>query len=204
MPGSSPVQIVTTVWDRLQRALALNSKAAQESHVLVGVIAKKGGDEAHADSDITMIELAAIHEFGATVNLGARTRVSDRKQLPATTIRIPQRSFIRSTFKRADVTREMGELCAKLTSKVIQGMPLKQALGLLGAWGTAKVKDTINTRQTVGPDPQPNAASTIAAKGSDLPLVDTGRLINAITWLVKLGFNRDAGGRFTGGRAGGI
>jgi hypothetical protein len=201
MSGSSPVEVVTTVWDRIKRALMVNSKAAQESHVLVGVIAKKGGNEPHAPgSPISMIELAAIHEFGATIDVGARSRLSDRKQLPARTIKIPQRSSIRSTFKRPDVTRDMGELCGKLVTKVIQGMKLERALGLLGAWGVSQIRETINTRQTTGPDRQANAPSTIAAKGSDLPLVNTGRLINAITWLVKMGFNRDEKGRFTGGK----
>lgn len=182
MAGSSPVTVVTTVWERLQRSLAINSKAAQESHVLVGVIAAKGGDEPAADGGITMIELAAIHEFGSP-EAG-----------------IPQRSFIRSTFNRNDVRREMGELAGKLVTKVIHGMKLQTALGLMGAWGTAQIKNTINNRLTTGPENQELKPATIKAKGSTLPLVDTGRLINAIQWLVKLGYNRDEKGRFTGGK----
>lgn len=182
MAGSSPVQIVTTVWDRLQRALAINSKAAQESHVKVGIIAKKGGNQPAADGGITMIELAAIHEFGS----------------PAAGI--PQRSFIRSTFARDDVRKHMGELTGKLVTKVIHGMKLQTALGLLGAWGVSQIKSTIKERQTTGPEPQRNADATIARKGSDLPLVDTGRLLNALAWLVRLGANRDERGRFTGGK----
>jgi phage gpG-like protein len=182
MPGMSPVQINTTVWQRLQRALALNSKAAQESHVLVGVIAAKGGDAPAAEGGITMIELAAIHEFGSP-EAG-----------------IPQRSFIRSTFNRSDVRNEMGQLAGKLVGKVIQGMKLQTALGLMGAWGVAQIKNTVNNRMTTGPENQALKPATIKAKGSDLPLVDTGRLLNAIQWLVKLGFNRDSGGRFTGGQ----
>ncbi len=170
---------MTTVWERLQRTLKLNSKAAQESVVKVGIIASKGGDEPVEGGDITMIELAAIHEFGS----------------PAAGI--PQRSFIRSTFVRE--ANVMGEICGKLVTQVIQGMPLERALGLLGAWGVAQVKNTIKNRQTTGPENQANKPRTIAKKGSSLPLVDTGRLINAMTWLVHLGKNRDERGRFTGG-----
>lgn len=177
------MQIVKTGWNRLQRALALNSKAAQESHVKVGIIASKGGNEPHdASSGISLIEMMAIHEFGSP-EAG-----------------IPQRSSIRSTFARGDVHNELRELAAKVTTKVIHGMSLGQGLGLIGAWGVAKIKDTIKTRQTTGPESQANAPSTIRKKGSNLPLVDTARLMNALSWLVWLGRQRDAAGRFSGGK----
>jgi hypothetical protein len=35
--------------------------------------------------------------------------------------------------------------------------------------------------------PPPNAPSTVAKKGSSRPLVDTGRLVNAITWASIVG-----------------
>lgn len=182
MPGLSPVQINLTVWKRLQRALLLESAAAKESHVKVGIIASKGGNASVEGGDISMIELAAIHEFGS----------------PAAGI--PQRSFIRSTFARSENVNAMIELTAKLTTKVIHGMKLETALGLIGAWGVARIRETINERLTVGPEPQENAPSTIAKKGSDLPLVDTGRLKQALTWKVWIGAARDALGRFTGGK----
>lgn len=182
MPGQSPVQITTTVWKRLQRALALESAAAKESHVKVGIIASKGGKDTTADGGLTMIELAAIHEFGS----------------PAAGI--PQRSFIRSTFAREENHRQLVELTAKLTQKVIHGMPLERALGLIGAWAVARIRETIDKRLTQGPDPQENAPATIRKKGSDLPLVDTGRLKQSLTWKVWLGAARDALGRFTGGK----
>ncbi len=184
MAGSSPVQVVTTVWKRLQRALALNSAAAQESHVKVGIIAAEGGDAPAADG-ITMIELAAIHEFGS----------------PAAGI--PQRSFMRSTFNRNDVRSEMGELTGKLVTKVIHGMPLSRALGLVGAWGVDQIRQTIKNRQTQGPESQANRPATIRRKGSDLPLVDTGRLLGALSWLVWVGRARDESGRFVAGGEGG-
>lgn len=180
MAGKSPVQIVKTGWVRLQRALALNSKAAQESHVKVGIIASKGGSDTHSNG-LTLIEMMAIHELGS----------------PAAGI--PQRSSIRSTFARNDVRTEMGALTAKIVTKVIHGMRLEQGLGLLGAWGVAQIKSTIKERKTEGPDSQANAPATIKRKGSDLPLVDTGRLINAMQWLVWLGRARDESGRFAAG-----
>ncbi len=174
------VTVVRGSWDRLQRALLLNSRAAQESVAKVGILAAKGGDQTVAGTSITMIELAAIHEFGSP-EAG-----------------IVQRSFIRSTFARE--AQAMAELCGKLVTKVIYGMPLERALGILGAWGAAQIKTTIRERNTTGPEDQANRPSTIAKKGSSTPLVDTGRLINAISWSVWLGANRDAEGKFTGGK----
>lgn len=182
MPGKSPITINTTVWKRIQRALLLESAAAKESHVKVGIIASKGGKATVGDGDLTMIELAAIHEFGS----------------PAAGI--PQRSFIRSTFTRQENIKAMVELTGKLTSKVIQGMPLNQALGLIGTWAVARIRETIDERLTQGPENQANAPSTIRKKGSDQPLVDTGRLKQSLAWKVWLGAARDALGRFTGGK----
>lgn len=182
MAGKSPVTVVTTVWKRLQRALLLESAAAKESHVKVGIIASKGGKASVGDGGLTLIELTAIHEFGS----------------PAAGI--PQRSFLRSTFARPEVHRDMVELCAKLTQQVIHGMPLERALGLLGAWSVARIRETIDQRLTKGPEPQENRPSTIKKKGSDLPLVDTGRLKQALAWKVWIGAARDALGRFTGGK----
>lgn len=182
MAGSSPVQITTTVWKRLQRALLLNSAAAKESHVKVGVLAQKGGKATVPGGDISMIELAAIHEFGS----------------PAAGI--PQRSFIRSTFARQENHRALAEMAAKLTQRVIHGMPLERALGIIGTWAVARIRETIDQRLTEGPEPQENAPSTIRKKGSDLPLVDTGRLKQSLAWWVWIGRARDALGRFTGGK----
>lgn len=102
-------------------------------------------------------EIATIHEFGAP---GAN---------------IPARSFIRGTFRdRGPLT----EVTAKLATRVIKGgLVIERALGLLGTWAEAQIKRTIRNRI-----PPPLKPATIAAKGSSVPLIDTGRLINSITW----------------------
>ncbi len=171
-----------TVWKRLRRALLLESAAAKESHVKVGIIASKGGSATVEGGDITMLELAAIHEFGS----------------PAAGI--PQRSFIRSTFARSENHRALAEMAAKLTTQVIHGMKLERALGIIGTWAVARIRETIDQRLTTGPEPQENAPATIRKKESDLPLVDNGRLKQSLTWKVWIGAARDALGRFTGGK----
>lgn len=153
------VKIDTAVWDALRAKLG---KAA-EWYVKVGVLASAGGN---VDvGGITLTDLAAVHEYGS----------------PAAGV--PQRSFIRSTFQRADVASQLEKLLGKLARNLIADkLEVDKALDQLGAWASNQIKLTIKNRLTTGPEPQANKPSTIAAKGSDLPLVDTGRLLNAVTW----------------------
>lgn len=143
------------IWSKLYQMMLAQGK--QDAHVRVGVLASQGGGATHPGSDITMIELAAIHEFGS----------------PAAGI--PERSFIRSTF--ADQNKLLTVLRGVAKSIVEGKSTIKRGLGLVGVWAAAAVKATI----TEGKVEPPLEASTIAAKGSSLPLVDTGRLLGSIT-----------------------
>jgi len=128
------------------------------AHVKVGVISSKGGD-AKTDDGITMVELAAIHEFGS----------------PAASI--PERSFVRRTLaaKRRAIQQNVNKLARAIVKNTMGEM---RALELLGTWLAQEIKKTI----TAGPHlPPPLKPATIEAKGSDRPLVDTGRLVDSIT-----------------------
>lgn len=133
-------------------------------HVRVGVLAERGGNVQHGDAGLTLIELAAIHEFGSPV------------------ANIPERSFLRSTF-----TAKAGELKTvqgKIAQAIVErGMPVAQALNLLGAWAVSAVKSTI-TGTHIPPPLQPE---TVARKGSDRPLLDTGQLLGSISYVVVEG-----------------
>lgn len=146
---------------RLQALAQRVLRTLGTSTVKVGVLSSKGGD---ADRDgISMVELAAIHEFGS----------------PAANI--PERSFIRRTFAAKE--REVAAMSSKIGAAIFAGrMDARRGLEILGAWGATEVKKTITSGAGI---PPPNAPSTIAKKGSDRPLVDTGRLLGAITWEVK-------------------
>jgi hypothetical protein len=151
----------TKEWD----ALLARIRSLETMFVKVGILASKGGDARTDDGDLSMIELAAIHEFGS----------------PAAGI--PERSFIRRTF--ATKKDELAKLCEKLARAVITGkMPIDQALALVGAWGVAAVKKTVTEGSGV---PPPLKKATIARKGSDRPLVDTGRLLGALAYEVVKG-----------------
>lgn len=134
-----------------------------KSFVKLGVLADAGEDE-----QLDLVALAVIHEFGVDTD----------------NVYIPERSFIRSTLRQKK--DELAKLIASLVRKVIEDkMTEDQALGLLGEWGAAEIKKTIIEKRTEGPDPQENAASTIARKGSSTPLVGlTGQLTDSISYEV--------------------
>lgn len=140
-------------WKKLEDKLS----RVKGAHVKVGILASKGGNE---DRDgISMVELAAIHEFGS----------------PAAGV--PERSFIRRTV--AEKQDLIAKLTAKLAKRVVEkNFPIAQALGVLGTVVAAEIKKTVTVGAGVPPK---NAPSTIARKGSDRPLIDTGRMIDAVS-----------------------
>ncbi len=152
------VRVDKRLWDKLRA----KAKRLDKMHVKIGVLASKGGAAAHGPDQISLIELAAIHEFGS----------------PAA--HIPERSFIRATFniRRVNALRDM---VARLAKAIITNdLAPERALAMLGAWGAAEVKNTITEIDI----PPPLADSTVQAKGSSKPLVDTGLLKNSISYEV--------------------
>lgn len=116
---------------------------------------------ARNDGPIDNVTLAMIQEFG--------------------TDRIPARSFVRAPF--ADNRLKYEGILKKVLTKVYGGdipalMPGLNAIGLAMA---TDMKKRITTGAGI---PPPNAPSTIAAKGSSRPLVDTGQLVGSITHAV--------------------
>lgn len=111
------------------------------------------------------VEKAAAHEFGTET--------------------VPERSFIRSTFEKKQP--ELAKMTAKIAKKVFEGgMEVEKGLSLLGEWGANECKNTIRN----GPDPDwPALSSAYAEKkeaaGKTTVLVDTGEMINSITYKVE-------------------
>jgi hypothetical protein len=137
------------------RKIMQNVAAIKKLRARVGVI---GAPAAEQEDGVTIADIAMFHEFG--------------------TATVPERSFIRRTFY-AHAQAAMRTLCARLSKQVVEGqVDAHRAVGLLGAWGAAQVKNTITQTDI----PPPLKPATIAAKGSTKPLVDTGRLLNAISW----------------------
>lgn len=135
-------------------------------HAKVGVLADTAQGGLHVPGgQLTVAEIAAVNEFGTSDG------------------RIPERSFIRSTFDkmREELERDAG----KLVALVLDGaMTAQGALGVLGAKLAAEMKKTVTVGEGVAPA---NAPSTVRRKGSARTLVDTGRMVGAITWVIFRG-----------------
>lgn len=140
----------------LARALELSGGR----RVRVGILADAPKTEHDGgDGAATLLEIAAIHEFGAGP--------------------IPQRSFIRATIdqRKADIAKLQGVLAGQVLAGKLTP---DQALTQLGA----KVASWMQQRIASGIAPALDPA-TVAAKGSSVPLVDTGQLKASITFLVE-------------------
>ncbi len=94
-------------------------------------------------------------------------------------VHVPERSFIRSTVD-AKKNGEWRIAAEELRKEMIEGrMTTDRALGLMGLRIKKDIQEKIRSQV-----PPPNAASTIAAKGSDHPLINTGQLLNGIDFEV--------------------
>ena len=130
-----------------------------DPHVKVGILAEGGGGEGRGEG-LTNVTLAAIHEFGT----------SDGK--------IPERSFIRSAVARHRL--EYIALIQKLLKQVIrQKMTLRQMFDIVGLQAANDIKKGVVSGDGIPPPLKPE---TIRRKKSSRPLVDTGRMIGAVTW----------------------
>lgn len=137
--------------DAGMRRIITELKALQGAQVLVGI---------QGDEDEDFVKVAAVQEYGS----------DPAGPSPG---HIPERSYLRAT---ADEDGDKLDLGAEIAiDQVLQGRPAMQTLRLFGLGAVALVKKRIQSRI----DP-PNAESTIKRKGSDVPLVDKGRLINSI------------------------
>lgn len=134
----------------------------------------------HQRSELTLGQLAGIHEFGTVIHQPARRHPKSGKATRPRTIVIPARSFLRDTvdiyqepIARREVLLSQGVLYGKFT--------LLGGLELFGMY----VVGLIRQRIANGILPA-NRPSTIARKGSSKPLIDTGELRNSITWKAEV------------------
>ena len=92
---------------------------------------------------------------------------------------IPSRPFMRQTF-----SNRQGELRkhvdAEYDAVIKQKKTTEIALKALGAWYQTQIQNEI-----VHGDFVPNAQMTIDNKGSDRPLIDTGRMRQSIRYVVR-------------------
>lgn len=175
------------------------------SHVDIGV---------HSTSGEKLVMIATVHEFGTTIHhpggqpfiiVDSRSHSGENRDrrsayLPLDggkemiflkkgskgmgvtkphDIVIPARSFVRSTM---DENRGEYEMAGDhLWNQILEGeVTMHEALTILGQ----KIQGDIQEKIILISEP-PNSPETIRRKGSDNPLVDTGRLGGSIRYVVK-------------------
>lgn len=145
--------------DHGYRDLVKRIYGLKKPKVAVGIFAADG-DQA-ADGGTTLIEVAVWNEFG--------------------TGSTPARSFIRAWVDENQT--KIKEVLFRLLKAVIAKRLTKvQALEQFGLWMQGGVQQRI--ARGIAPA---NAPSTIAKKGSSVPLIDDGQLRTSITFAVDLG-----------------
>jgi hypothetical protein len=132
-----------------------NIKKLGASTLKVGIM----GDESNQGTSV--VDYGMYNEFG--------------------TRHIPARPFMGTTADR--YTDELQKFAQFMAGRIVDGtMSAEQFLQILGQWYVAKTKQTIKEATSWA---APDSAATIHAKGSSSPLIDTGRLINAINYEVQ-------------------
>jgi len=137
-----------------KKLFEMAEKMSRKPYVKVGVVGNAAKER--DDDGATVAEYASYNEFG--------------------TENIPERSFIRATIDERR-NRLFGK-ALQLQSAVLAGkMSLDLALDQIGLLTQANIQQKIEKLR----DPA-NAPSTVAAKGSSNPLIDTGRLRQSISY----------------------
>jgi hypothetical protein len=151
--------------DMLKRTQALENamNKAKNRAVFVGLPSEKVGGEIYGNkkNPQTIMTIGAIHEYGAGDN--------------------PKRSYLRTPFIMHK--KKINEFIANQFEKTTNGKSVDDALNLVGAFCrniSVKAFSTKGYGQWEDLEPE-----TIRRKGSSKPLIDTGTLRNAITWVIR-------------------
>lgn len=114
--------------------------------------------QAADDRGVDMAQIAMFNELGTST--------------------APARPFLRdSVDENEDVIRDQ---CGKELKKLTTGATAEAVLKRVGALGVRLVQEKIESGSF-----EPNAPSTIKKKGSDKPLIDTGRMRQSVKYVVK-------------------
>ncbi|HEI8864194.1 TPA: hypothetical protein ACWLTD_003268 [Morganella morganii] len=139
------------------KALEARIREVGKKKVVVGVPAATDGARKDGLSNAT---IAAAHEFGVPGH-------------------IPERSFLRSTVGE-NKDKATGLLIRELKADISQGDFSGRAFGIVGEKLSGEVKRKIQAG--INPELDPK---TVARKGSSKPLIDTGNLLQSITYEVR-------------------
>jgi hypothetical protein len=131
----------------------------QRLRLLKGSYTKVGIQAGSRETDgvTDLVTVAASNEFGTT--------------------RIPERSFLRSTFE--EERGRLAEITAAEADAVLAGTKdIDVSLSLIGLYFTGRVQAKIHSHP-----PPPNDPKTIERKGSSGTLVDSGQMVQSIRYV---------------------
>ena len=160
------VHTVSNTWDKIRQQLL----EARKSYVAVGWPSESSKTkEAHDDvSGMSNVQVAVTNEVGSA---------------PGVHPVVPARPMVAETMRRIEVPAK--KLTADLLKMVTENkMTVKVALGRIGRYAQGEVKQSI--RMPAGGWKAPNATMTKAKKGSDVPLVDSGKLFQSVSYAVRM------------------
>jgi hypothetical protein len=131
-------------------------KRLEKGTVDVGILSSEGK---HEDSALSVAQIGFWHEFG--------------------TVKIPERSFIRSTIDGQ--SKDIKKVASNQYKKVLDGkITTAEGLGILGAFSAGLIQEKFTNN-----DWTPNSERTQEMKGSSAPLIDTGQLRQSISFKVN-------------------
>lgn len=142
-------------------ALKKLTKACKDTYARVGVLG--GGNLRKGDTGVSNYDLAIIHEFGSPKN---NIPVRSFLKMP---IETKKNDVLKLAEKNADLLLQTQDVIGFFKKLGVEGQRIVQeafATGGFGKWAK-------------------NKPSTIAAKGSDSPLIDTSQLRRSISWDIK-------------------
>ena len=141
--------------DKGLKRITTDIKALGDYKIKMGIMGDQTVD------GVSVVDYAMYNEFGTST--------------------IPARPFMETTFtKHGD---ELVKMAQYLAGDMIDGkIKPKKVLDTLGLWYTNKIKMTIRDAKNWA---VPNAASTVAQKGSSSPLIDNGRMLGAVNYEIE-------------------
>ena len=171
MPGN-----IRETSNRIPSILAVVDEL-RNTRLEVGIFAPEGSEE---------YIIAMVNEYGANITVTDKMRgylagKGLHLKRTTTTIKIPERSFIRAGYEANKEGIE--RMVTGLLPNVIHGrMTPENFYGMIGEYIVGKLHEYVQAFSS-----PPNHPFTVQQKGSDHPLIDTGRLNQSITYRVVRG-----------------
>lgn len=155
----------SNAWKAIKESLL----AAKKSYVAVGWPGEANKTKApHDISGMSNVQVATVNEIGSA---------------PGVKPVVPARPMVKETMRRIEAPAK--KLTAEMLKQVTSGkMSVQVALGRIGRYAQGELIQSI--RMPAGGWKAKNAPHTIAAKKSEIPLVNTGKLSQSVSYAVRM------------------